>query len=228
MNTRKIIITLCFLVVLTLQRNTKAVAIPDLQLFTPGGSYDGSSETWVFTHTPGSSFTLQVISANEAHPRPGSTGVFVSMALLGLGEFDPLPSGNIINFDGTNFTASNFIWGRPAEPPPGALGKHDIFFAHYVQVLVGSFGTSQTVFDTNEPDNGFPGEARDFSVTINSFIPVHFDAYTLNSNSKIDESAPFSHDAEGAPIPEPATLALLSIGIISLLGYKGRKFLKKA
>ncbi|MGR3310793.1 MAG: choice-of-anchor N protein, partial [Candidatus Brocadiales bacterium] len=223
--------SLCLLAAVMLQWNTKAVAIPDLQLFIPGSTYNLSTETWDFTHTPGSPFTLQVISANENHPRDGSTGVFVSVALLGIGEFDPLPSGPIMSFDGVDLFASDFTWGAPAPPPPHDLPSHGIFDTHFAEVNVGTFGTSETVFNTIEDEGdddskGFPGEVRDFLVTINSPIPVHFDAYTqLNS---IHEFAPPSHDAQANPVPEPATIALLSLGIVGLFGYKGRRFLRKS
>ncbi len=224
---RKIIVSVCLFMVVMLQWITNAAAIPDLQLFTPGGTYDTTTNTWVYSFTPGSPFTLQVISANEDHPKSGSTGVFVSVALQGFGEFDTLPAGNIIKFNGTDYTATNFTWGKPDNFPP-----HGIFDAHYLQVNVGSFsdvaGQVCNVEPPFESDCTDYGEAKNFSVTIYGYTPIHFDTYTLLSNGNIDERNPLSHDAEGVPIPEPATIALLSIGIVSLLGYKGRSFLKKS
>lgn len=227
MNIRRIIISLCLLAAVMLQWNTKAVAIPDLQLFIPEATYNLSTETWDFSHTPGSPFTLQVISEGENHPRDGSSGVFVSVALTGIGEFDPLPAGTIMTFDGVDLFASDFTWGTPAPPHPDDLAPHGIFDAHFTEINVGAFGMSETVFDmTEEGGSGLPGEVKDFSVIISSFIPVHFDAYTQLDS--IDEFAPPSHDAQANPTPEPATIALLSLGIVSLLGYKRRRFLRKS
>ncbi|HHT9124506.1 MAG TPA: choice-of-anchor N protein [Candidatus Brocadiia bacterium] len=224
---RKIIISLCLFVAVTLQWITNASAVPDLQLYTPGGTYDTVSDTWVYTFTPGNPFTLQVISANHNHPQPGDTGVFVSVALTGFGEFDTLPAGNIINFAGTDYTASAFTWGKPDDFP-----DHGIFDAHYLQVNVGSFSNVPGSVCNTEPgfegDCTWYGEAKNFSVTMYGSTAVHFDAYTLDHDGDWEEKAPLSHDAEGTPVPEPTTIALLSMGIVSLLGYKGRKFLKKS
>ena len=71
------------------------------------------------------------------------------------------------------------------------------------------------------------GEIKTVSISISGYSWAHFDAYDhILSKSKIKYVfAPFSHDAESAPIPEPASLLLLGSGLfaLKLFGYRREK-----
>ena len=57
---------------------------------------------------------------------------------------------------------------------------------------------------------------------------LHFDLYSLAYKDNRDpyirgDFAPFSHDAETAPVPEPSTLVLLGAGLLGLAVYRRKK-----
>lgn len=212
-----------------------AHAVPDLQLFIDGATYDGETETWVLATT--GSVDLYVISANEAH-----YDVFVSMALIGFGEFDPVPPVTVAGFNGTptawewGYAPIDFVpqdeWGGGDEEMP----RHGIFPTWFAEVntgdyddLTGFVGDVQPGPDFWDPTLGGPGPAnaqgqyKVFSLSIGAPIgtSVHFDAYTYTNSlvlegNPIDEFAPFSHDATTTIVPEPGTILLMSTGLLGM------------
>jgi hypothetical protein len=209
-----------------------AHAIPDLQLFIDGATYDWHSQTWV---TTSGGFDLYVVSANHS-----KNDVIVSMALA---QGDD-PSVAAVNFAGDPIENSDWVWGyapignEPDEWNGGEdLPRHGIFPTWYSEVHTGAYNRGSRVGNTQPDSHGdfwnpatghgttsARGQFKMFHVTTGgSFTFVHFDAYTLNSDGSIDRFAPFSHDAEaGSPVPEPGTLALFGAGLLGL-GTVSRK-----
>lgn len=243
MSIKKVIISLSLFAAIMLQWSGNVFAVPDLQLTVPG-TYDTGTDTWVHTHDPGAPFDLTVISANNAKDH-----VYVSLALLDING-DSLPSGADLSsvsvvFNGTTYTGSDFSTvGTLTDPdggtfnssgygqPAGISGGHSVFDTYFKVVDVGAFDLSETVSDTEPGQSGTAdGEARDFSVTITGDYAVHFDAFYWDPEHGHDgdwESNPPSHDAESTPVPEPTTIALLSLGFAGIVGYRGRRrFLRK-
>jgi hypothetical protein len=221
MYSRRLIICVCMFLAVGLQWLPKAVAVPHLQLYIDGATYDVPTETWVFQYTPDVPFTLQVIGAKDP-----INGVLVSTALLGVAEGTDISSVNI-DFAATNYTGSDFTWGQPPKLQP----SHSVFPAYYVEEGVGDFGLVETVYDMKPGESGSAtGEIKEFAVTIhNTDLDVHFDAYNTYVLPSTKLKAVFAPQDGGAtPIPEPATIAILGMGIVGLLGYKGRRFLRKS
>ncbi len=213
-----------------------AYAVPHLQLFIDGATYDDVTETWVLA-TAGS-FDLYVLSANEPHQN-----VLVSMALGGFGEFEN-PDG-IVSLSGFGGPAiDDWTWGySPLGSAPGwdsneDLPPHGIYPTWFAEANTGNYNMSQNVGDVNpgpdfwDPTINGPGPAnasgqyKVFSLSVSAPFgtSVHFDAYTLDGDV-LDEFAPFSHDASTTIIPEPGTILLMSTGLfgVGLAAIRRRK-----
>jgi hypothetical protein len=190
-------------------------AVPALQLYIDGATYDAGTQTWV---TSASSFDLYVIGL------AGQNDVLVSMAL------DGGPDGCSVDVNGSNY--NTFTYGFPplANDPSihdggEDLSPHGIFPAWYTEFSAGSYGDVGKIGDVPEgtwdPTDGYlpgaggqRGEFRKFTINVNGDCGVHFDAYTLNEDGTVKSFAPFSHDAERTPgVPEPATMLLFGLGL---------------
>jgi hypothetical protein len=200
-------------------------AVPNLQLYISGATYEVDDQTWVIGS---SSFDLWVIGNAEM------SNVMVSMALAQ----DASPAGVSINVNGTPY--SSFIdgfapfWTAPGFDPGDDLARHGIFPTWYTEFNTADFGptawgtSAGRVADVQPPSTWNPtmgylpgtanGEFRSYSISVTGASFVHFDAYTLNGDGSIQYFAPFSHDAE--MVPEPATALLLSLGLMGAGVYR--------
>jgi len=212
----------------------KAVAIPALQLYIEGATYDSRTETWVITEPV---FKLWVIG-NVGHfgtiydvklaaaVKTSEIGPTSSITLTptkatppttysGDREFDPstppnpTPTSNFPSPDGAKPVMHS---GRP-------LPRHEIYVrgVSFYEWSLGNF----TLTDSPIGDfiNNFPtefpkwGQINAYIVEIRGFSWVHFDAYGYiikpNPGAE-DKFAPLSHDAHYTP--EPGTLALFLVG----------------
>ncbi|MBK7142137.1 MAG: choice-of-anchor N protein [bacterium] len=216
--------------------SASAFAVPDLQLYAPGSTYQTSGddpETWIINSA---SFDLYVIG------KAGINDVLVSMALEGFGENDDV-SGVSIVVNGVAY--NNFVWGVPPmatlESTRGDLSKHGVFPAWYAEFDAGDFaamggiddcvgGSYDPLIDGYLANSNTLGQYRSFSIEVIGAAGAHFDAYNLKldnrGNTVIDKFAPFSHDAAShGYTPEPATMLLFGLGLAG--GAISRRFSKK-
>jgi hypothetical protein len=213
----------------------KSIALPTLQLYIEGATYDPTTETWVIGK---SEFVLWVIGDVQkfgtiydvklaAAVRSNESGtITLTPTTTSLVEDpssppDPTPTENFPSPDGA---VPIMHGGRPL-PSHGIYGPGVKFY----EWSLGNF----TLTDSPIGDftNGFPtefpkyGQINAYIVTISGFSWVHFDAYGYIVKPNPGEKpvfAPFSHDATYTP--EPAAFVLLLFGGALLLRRKtGRK-----
>jgi hypothetical protein len=213
-----------------------AMALPALQLYIDGGTYDSSTETWVLSEA--GSFSLWVIGDVE-----GTEGIYdvklsaaVSSSESGTISLSSTTTSVVTDpsTPSAPVATSNFPSADGAVPVMGdgsALPTHGIYGAGttFYEWAIGDF----TLMDSPIGDfiNTFPssfpnmGQINVYDVTVSGYTAVHFDAYDhvyLNANHVKYVNAPFSHDGEVSPIPEPETYAMLLAGL-GLMGFVARR-----
>ncbi len=123
-------------------------------------------------------------------------------------------------FGGLTYTytsSSHFSNGTPGSLPPHGIYDTD-YALHAVGDMIIGLDPDQVYNMVDDPDHNDPkdGKIFKFHVERDGFTSVHFDAYGDGG-----VFAPFSHDASVAP--EPATLALLGIGLFGFGAFRRKK-----
>lgn len=216
----------------------KVTALPTLQLYIEGATYDPNDETWVIYDREfilwvigdvqrfGTIYDVKlaaVVKSNEM----GSISLTPTTASPQWGVQDqnkpssPVPTNNFPSPDGAIPKMGN---GRDL-PTHGVYGPGIRFYEWSLgdfnlteDALIGDFSY---VFPT---ELSRWGQINAYIVTISGFSWVHFDAYdhvVLSNNKAKYVFTPFSHDVLSTPEPS-AWVLLLTGGALLLRRWKGK------
>ncbi len=202
---------------------SNAFAIPELQLYIEGATYD--SETWV---TPNNPFKLWVIGNVSG---PGSRGsisnAFLAVAYPGSesGAITITPITTAVVADPSIPSAPQFDktvtnGSVPVLSDGKELPSHGIYGTgtSWTQYRIGNFTLNDS--PVGDLTNTFPptwyagtGQINAYDVVVTGYSWVHFDAFNTVAAGNKAKFAPFSHDAEATQVPEPGILILLGIAM---------------
>lgn len=220
------------LVALVLGLASSATAIPVLQIYIDGATYDSASETWV---TTGSSFDLWVIGDVGSYGTISDVKLSAAVATSETGTVTLTPGTTSVITDPSTPIAptANGLSADGAIPQLSdgtGLPTHGIYGAgtSFYEWSLGDLAlTDSPVGDyINAFPSSFPstGQVNVYTVDVTGYTLVHFDAYdsilTGNGTMIHAKFAPFSHDGE--LVPEPSGLLLFSVGLL-VVGYATRR-----
>jgi hypothetical protein len=182
----------------------RAHAIPVLQIYIDGATYDPQSETWVVS---ASDFDLWVVGDVDAQGDILDVKLTASFFGLGPGTFTLTPGTTSTITDPSTPGAPTFFQtgtgGHPELPDHGIF--NDATLNHWNDYSLGDLTLHDSPIgdysgDLNFPDT-FPdtGQVNAYHVHTTGWNKVHFDAYGHTVSQSGHESSwktPFSHDGE--------------------------------
>lgn len=212
-----------------------ANAIPELQLYIEGATYDSASETWVANFSSGTPIKLWTIGNIGAKGTIFDVKLAIAYdsALSPTFTFTPTTANGITD-PSTPSAPSYNTSGNGTQPLLGdgsALPSHGIYGAGtaWQEFALGDFTLTDSPigdFISSYPST-FPssGQINAYEILVSGADSVHFDLYDhyVSGTHARYKFAPFSHDGEGNNLPDGGmTISLLGFGLLGL-GFMGRR-----
>ena len=228
---KKLSVFLCTALVATMAFVTifagPVYALPSLQLGPGGlGTWNYVNETWFVEE---SSFSLNAY-ANALGEQGGyawgdqDSDRYAYLVVSAVPKMGDDGTGDLftVMVNGSSLDFGNYGTPSISDPDP-PHGIYPTYFEIYQFQFDGDIGD---ISDTQPGQDGSgQGYTETFGIDISwlseGVTGLHFDLYTAEA------FAPFSHDAETAPVPEPATMLLLGVGLIGIAGLGRKKLIKK-
>ena len=211
-----------------------AHAYPTLQLDILGGTFDWQTET---VTASAESFVLYALIIPDSKNTLTDT-YFISAALTPESGPTDVDAGSF-TFNGATIDVSDdMTYGVPPLEvnlalqgfDAGDLAKHDIFPTFFSEFGF-QFNPANRATGYNTQDDTGVGPILNpdgsmyfaaFAFDVSGLAPgygLHFDLYNTKVKSgdvDVTQFAPFSHDAQTRKVPEPASLILVGVGLLSL------------
>jgi hypothetical protein len=217
---------------------TSAFALPALQIYIEGATYDNLTESWVSQSTGpirlwtvaavgdyGSIMDVKLAIAYES-------GLTPSFALSGSstggynGFADPSTASDP-TFNKTVTDGSAPVLGDGSSLPTHGIYGSGTTWSEY---LLGNFTETDSYIadfngstDSPTPNMSKKGQINVYEINVAGVAAgtgFHFDLYdhyyNEHSDADVFVNAPFSHDGDTTTVPEPGTLALVGMGVAGL------------
>lgn len=225
-----------------------AHAVPVLQLYAEGATYDPVNESWVSSSpnfvlwvlgdTDGGTRTIEDVFLAVAYDSTETGSISITPTTVSAGEL-PAPGDSSTpiapTFDnsGTGTTPVSST-GSTLSQPHGIYSDPQTTWETWA---IGDFSLADSpIGDYTQgacpgPLCEYPtlGQINAYLIEIDGYSFVHFDAfdhYQTQNNTKY-VFAPFSHDAETRSAPEPSSVVLLGLGLVGLGLFAHRRTLAR-
>jgi hypothetical protein len=233
--------------------SSTAMAIPQLQIYIEGATYDTETEKWVVDASSGDTITLWVIGNVSG---PGGQGGISDVHLVAAYQedggsaptIDPTQiGGGSGSYDGfTDDAISGDIQDTQTGsglPPPDDLAPHGVYGegTSWTDWSLGDFTDSDDSIADFNGQSPLPtpleegGQINAYDITLTGDGLVYFDVYgTIPAGDNPGRGrgpgertvfAPYSHVAR-TNVPEPATALLLGAGLIGIVALGRKKLFK--